>query len=218
MLKYFFILLFCLSNLSYALKSATFNNDVAILPSGVRQLIIVTPKNNLTAELNAYQKYGTKWVMVSFSPIPTVVGKNGIVNPRGKFEGDKKTPAGLYPLGMAFGSLPLSLRYDYQQTTAEDKFIDDPKSSDYNHWVRGETRAVSYEEMLRKDGIYNIGIVINYNMNPVVPGKGSAIFMHIWYGPQIPTTGCVAMDEKNLRKLVMWLNKKDKPYILIKPL
>lgn len=216
MLKYILIFFLSVSNLSYALKPSILNEVPSNLPVGVQQLVIVTPKTNTTAELDAYQKSGTNWVKASFSPIPTVVGKNGIVAPQDKFEGDKKTPAGLYPLGTAFGSLPLNISYPYRQTTIEDKFIDDAKSPDYNHWVSGETNAASYEEMLRKDGIYNIGIVVDYNMNPVVPGKGSAIFVHIWYGPHTPTTGCVAMDEKKLRKLVTWLNKKDKPYILIK--
>lgn len=216
MLKYVLVFLLYIGNLSYALKPTILKNLPSDLPIEVRQLIIVTPKTNITAELNAYEKSGTKWIKASFTPIATVVGKNGIVNPQDKFEGDKKTPAGLYPLGTAFGNLPLRISYPYRQATTQDKFIDDAKSSDYNHWVSGETNATSYEEMLREDGIYNIGIVVDYNMNPVVSGKGSAIFMHIWYGSHIPTTGCVAMDEGNLRKLVMWLNKNDKPYILIK--
>lgn len=216
MLKYILIFFLCVSNLSYALKLSALNDVPSGLPRGVQQLIVVTPKTDTTAELNAYQKSGAKWVRASFSPIPVVVGKNGIIRPQDKFEGDKKTPAGLYPLGTAFGNLPLNISYPYRRTTIEDKFIDDAKNPDYNHWVSGETNAASYEEMLREDGIYNIGIVVDYNMNPVVPGKGSAIFVHIWYGSHTPTTGCVAMDETNLRKLVIWLNKEDKPYILIK--
>ena len=187
-------------------------NLTAELPESTTQLIIVKSTSKAMASVTAWQKYGATWKQ-AFKPIISDVGSQGISAT--KHEGDDKTPAGLFPLGTAFGTLPLSLNIPYRRLTADDKFIDDVNSKDYNKWVHGNTNADSYETMLREDGIYNAGIVINYNMNPIIPGKGSAIFMHIWYGPNIGTTGCVAMEESDLIKILRWLNKINHPYILI---
>jgi L,D-peptidoglycan transpeptidase YkuD (ErfK/YbiS/YcfS/YnhG family) len=130
-----------------------------------------------------------------------------------KKEGDMKTPAGLYPLGEAFGTEPLALKMDYRYITTDDKFVDDVTNKNYNTWVKGKTDAKSFESMLIKE--YKMGIVINYNMNPVVPGAGSAIFMHLWRSIDVPTLGCIAMDEQHLLKLLHWLDKQQHPYILI---
>lgn len=199
-------------NMSFATNMPSFPTE---LPKSTKQLIIVTPTSGVMADVMLYQKSGSNWQQVT----PTIkadVGSKGIAAIDDKVEGDHKTPSGLYPLKTAYGTLPLNLKIDYKHATDEDKFVDDPNSPEYNTWVTGDTTAQSYEEMLREDGIYKIGVVINYNMAPIIPGKGSAIFMHIWYGPNIGTTGCIAMDEPNMIKIVKWLNKKNNPYIWIK--
>ena len=57
----------------------------------------------------------------------------------------------------------------------------------------------SYEIMLRDDGLYDRGLVINHNMNPSLVKYGSAIFMHIWPSEMFSTAGCTAMSKKNMR-------------------
>lgn len=124
-----------------------------------------------------------------------------------------RTPAGLYPVGDAFGSEPLALKMDFKYITADDKFIDDVSHSGYNTWVKGNTNAKSYESMLID--VYRIGAVVNYNMNPVIPGAGSAIFIHLWRSIHSGTHGCIAMEESHLLKLLHWLDKEKHPYIFI---
>jgi L,D-peptidoglycan transpeptidase YkuD (ErfK/YbiS/YcfS/YnhG family) len=58
--------------------------------------------------------------------------------------------------------------------------------------------------------------VIEYNTDPIVPGKGSAIFMHIWRGPDSPTSGCIAMAKENFLPLLKWLNWDHNPVIILK--
>ncbi len=58
-------------------------------------------------------------------------------------------------------------------------------------------------------------LIINYNMDPIVPGAGSAIFMHLHQAPNKPTAGCITMDETHLLILLKWLNKAQHPYIFI---
>ena len=104
----------------------------------------------------------------------------------------------------------------YRPMTPHDVWVDDPASPDYNRLKkRGETAARSFEDMVLPDDRYKYGIVIEYNTNPVIPGHGSAIFLHIWKNNTTPTAGCVAISEENILKLIRWLDPAKKPLIVI---
>ena len=145
-----------------------------------------------------------------------VIGRNGLALPDEKMEGDGKTPSGIYSLGTAFGYGPsIQTGLVYRQSTENDFWVDDPQSTQYNQWVMGSPQAESFERMKRDDDLYRYGIVIEYNTDPVVPGKGSAIFMHVWRSADSPTAGCVALSEGNLLKILAWLNQSDHPAIVL---
>jgi L,D-peptidoglycan transpeptidase YkuD (ErfK/YbiS/YcfS/YnhG family) len=147
---------------------------------------------------------------------PAVVGRGGFVTPADKREGDGATPTGVYPLGPVFGyAAEARTAMPYRPITADDCWVDDSDSPHYNTWVHGEPAAASWEEMLRPDGLYRHGIVVNYNTSPVVPGKGSAIFVHIWRGSGQPTAGCVALAEDDLLQLIAWLSPEKSPVIVL---
>lgn len=208
------ILLYALTaiNTAYALDKITIPSK---LPASTTQLIVVSKHSGVMVDVAALQKNATgKWQQT----LPTIkanAGSQGIAAANQKKEGDNKTPSGLYKLGPAYATYPLALKMDYHYVTNQDKFIDDPHSPDYNTWVTGDTTAQTYERMKREDGIYDLGIVINYNMNPIIAGMGSAIFMHIWYGPNIGTEGCIAMARQDMLGLLKWLDKSANPYIFI---
>lgn len=189
------------------------NSAYGNLPGSSSQVILVQSLGGSKAKVTACQRKGSSWQGTVIPTFPAVIGKGGIALIGEKKEGDLKTPAGLYPLGEAFGSDPLSLKMDYKYITADDKFIDDVNGKSYNTWVNGKTEAKSYERMLIKP--YKMGVVINYNMSPIIKGAGSAIFIHLWRAINIPTAGCVAMDKKNLLALLHWLDKKKHPFIYI---
>ena len=152
-------------------------------------------------------------------PWPAVVGRNGFAPVNEKREGDGRTPSGIYPLGTAFGK-EVWVKTDliYRQAGADDIWVDDVNSVQYNRWVKLPPRAASYETMSRSDGLYDLGIVIEYNTDPVVPGDGSAIFLHIWRGGgEKPTAGCVAMERVHLRQLLAWLRAERGPVIVLDP-
>ncbi|RPH87979.1 MAG: hypothetical protein EHM66_01880, partial [Deltaproteobacteria bacterium] len=136
-----------------------------------------------------------------------------------KREGDGRTPSGLYRLGTAFGNAESAVtKMPYRQALADDLWIDDPNAPDYNSWVKqGQTRATSYEKMRRDDDLYQYGIVIAYNTHPVIKNHGSAIFIHVWAGAESTTSGCVAMSEEDILKILVWLNPEANPVILINP-
>lgn len=188
-------------------------------PARAKQIIEVTPVNNtFKARLSAWSYDQGFWHKI-FGPWPVVIGRNGFAMPNNKKEGDGKTPSGIYPVSLAFGKDPvLKTGLAYRQATVHDVWVDDPASAQYNQWVSGKPQASSFETMRRPDGIYDIGAVIEYNTSPVIPGKGSAIFMHIWreHG-QKPTAGCVALNSRNLRHLLAWLNAGKLPVIILDP-
>ena len=175
-------------------------------------LVIVSPHSH-NAYLYTYEK-NTDWSQV-LAPILVVIGRSGATTT--KTEGDGKSPLGLHKIGHAFGidQTPKDIKIPYRQITSDDKFIDDPDSIEYNTWVKGDTKAKSYEVMKRDDNQYDLGLVVEYNMNPVVSGKGSAIFVHIWEHSNKGTAGCVAMAQDHLGEIIGWLDPIKNPHLYI---
>jgi L,D-peptidoglycan transpeptidase YkuD (ErfK/YbiS/YcfS/YnhG family) len=140
--------------------------------------------------------------------MPVALGRNGIAAKDAKKEGDGYTPSGIYLITTAFGYTDqINTKLNYRKVTDNDFWVDDINSPQYNQWVSGRPQAQSFEEMRRKDNLYAQGAIIEYNTNPIVPGKGSAIFLHIWRNYYKPTAGCVATSQRNIRRLLQWLDK-----------
>ena len=122
------------------------------------------------------------------------IGPAGIAVKGG--EGDNITPRGGFPVREIFyradrvpaprTSLPLrAIRKD-------DGWCDAPDDPNYNRLVKLPYPA-SAETLWREDHLYNLVAVLGYNDDPVVPGKGSAIFLHLAKRGYLPTQGCVAL-------------------------
>lgn len=188
---------------------------LATLADHSRQALTVVPSGRRSAaSLAAWEIRAGVWRQVFAAQ--AVAGRGGFVPPAAKREGDGATPAGIYPLGLVFGyaaAAPTAM--PYRQITAADHWVDDPASSQYNTWVHGDPQAASWEDMLRPDGLYRYGIVVEYNTAPVIPGKGSAIFIHLWRGPDEATSGCIALAEADLVRLIAWLSPTDNPVIVL---
>jgi L,D-peptidoglycan transpeptidase YkuD (ErfK/YbiS/YcfS/YnhG family) len=186
---------------------------------GASSQVLLVRRENLSthrATLYAFEKQDRRWHM-AFAPIKAVVGRNGFAPPGEKREGDGRTPSGVFSLNLVFGYQErLRTRMNYRMATKDDIWVDDAGAPDYNRWVkRGETRAASYEEMRRDDGLYRYGIVIEYNTNPVVRGHGSAIFVHVWRGEDSATAGCVALADGEIVRLIEWLDPQRRPLIVL---
>ena len=139
------------------------------------------------------------------------IGKRGISIK--KKEGDKRTPKGEFKLKYIL--YRKDRVFDLQTTLKKIKidkkmgWCDDPKSIYYNKIIKYPFKYRS-EKLWRKDNIYDIIIIIDYNLKPVVKNKGSAIFLHIAKRNYNPTDGCIAVSKKNIRLLVSKINKKTK--------
>jgi D-alanyl-D-alanine dipeptidase len=184
-----------------------------------RQAILVTPANNTVfqAKVTAWENKDQQWQM-AFPLVNAVVGRNGIAELNQKKEGDGKTPSGVFFLKTAFGyKASIDSKMEYKQATSEDVWVDDVNSKNYNHWekMKDIQDAQSFEQMKRDDDLYKAGVVIEYNTQPVTPGLGSAIFLHIWRNSDRPTAGCVAVSQENIFKLLKWLDPSYNPVIVI---
>ena len=172
--------------------------------------------NSTQVTIRTFEKRKGEWRR-AFKEMKGIVGKNGLT--KNKKEGDGKSPIGMYSFGTAFGSQskPAKLKLPYKRTTNNDYWIDDVKSKDYNKWVtykgNPNNKWKSFERM--KHDLYKYGVVINYNNNPVIKGKGSAIFLHIWRNEKGVTAGCVATSEQNLLTILRWIDPKKNAQIII---
>jgi L,D-peptidoglycan transpeptidase YkuD (ErfK/YbiS/YcfS/YnhG family) len=142
------------------------------------------------------------------------VGRNGVSFD--KVEGDGGTPGGLYAIGFAFGNMEKpETGLEYRKVTGQSYWVDDPDSGYYNQWVEGgENRDwKSAEHLSESKNAYAYAAVIEYNTGyEKIAGKGSAIFLHCGLSP---TSGCVAVGESDMLKLLGWLKADKNPHILI---
>lgn len=131
---------------------------------------------------------------------PVAIGRGGFT--QDKREGDGATPVGVWRLVAGFYRadrvFPPDTPVPLRPTGPRDLWSDDPGAAAYNHLVRAPY-ASSHERMARGDGLYDIVLVTDWNWPAAQPGRGSAIFVHVWRGPRQPTAGCLAFREDHLR-------------------
>ena len=131
------------------------------------------------------------------------VGKRGISIK--KKEGDFITPKGTFKIREIFYRKDrvqnLITRIKKTVIRKNMGWCDDPKSKKYNKLIYFPFKH-SAEKLYRKENIYDIILVLNFNMNPVKKNKGSAIFIHVAKKNFQPTQGCIALDKSELIKMV----------------
>ena len=139
------------------------------------------------------------------------LGKAGIGNK--KIEGDKITPRGTFDIIKIYYRSDrikkLSSKFRLIRITKKMGWCDDQKSKKYNQLIKLPTKY-SHENLYRKDNIYDLILVLNYNMKPTIKNKGSAIFIHITKKNYQSTKGCIALKKNNLVKLISKIDKNIK--------
>ena len=139
------------------------------------------------------------------------LGKNGI---RKKIkEGDGITPKGIYKIKTVYYRQDrikkLSTSINSKKIKKNMGWCDDPKSANYNQLINLPNNYNS-EKLYRNDNIYDLIVVLDYNMNPTIKNKGSAIFIHITKKNYTPTKGCIALSKIDLLGILNKINKKTK--------
>jgi len=201
-----------------------------------QQMLVVTTSNwtATTGWLRRFERSGESW-QINGQPFRVVVGRGGMGWGRGlhplpqsgpqKSEGDGRSPAGIFPLPYAFGYAPADsvpeIKLQYVQCTASLECVDDTNSVYYNVIVDRKSVSApdwkSSEKMRMSDDEYRLGIFVDHNSSQVVPGAGSCVFMHIWKGPDIPTSGCTAMSDGGMESLLGWLDARARPVLVQLP-
>lgn len=165
-------------------------------------------------------------------PVPVTVGSAGLgwgsgLHPGAdgpvKREGDRRSPAGVFHIGAAYGyaaSAPPGTGTDYRQLRASDRCVDDSSSKHYNQIV--DATAVngdwkSAEIMRRDDELYRWVVLIEHNARSPVPDHGSCIFFHVWRDRESPTVGCTAMGREDIESLMRWLAPSATPVAVVLP-
>jgi D-alanyl-D-alanine dipeptidase len=156
-----------------------------------------------------------------------VIGRSGLGSvgistphpaPAYKREGDGRSPAGMFPLTFAFGTSDPGSKLPFTKLDEFTECVDDVNSTFYNrvaHRLRvGNFDWKSSEKMLEVGPQYDLGVFVAYNSYPVVPGRGSCIFLHIWKDGETGTSGCTAMARENLERIVKWLDPSKSPYLI----
>jgi L,D-peptidoglycan transpeptidase YkuD (ErfK/YbiS/YcfS/YnhG family) len=183
--------------------------------AAVRQLITVQAASysSTTATLRAYRVVGSKRTLI-FGPWQARVGYNGIARPGRKHEGDGRTPSGTYGFSFYFGVQPrLRFRFPFRHAYSYDVWDDDPSSPRYNQWVDDRLHNPGRNpEPMHQVPAYDYAAVIAYN-TARVPGRGSAIFLHVGTGSA--TAGCVSLPRPELISVLRWMRPVADPQITI---
>jgi L,D-peptidoglycan transpeptidase YkuD (ErfK/YbiS/YcfS/YnhG family) len=199
---------------------ATLANQLADTGSATQLLTVVAPApRSTTAAFTRWRKTPAGCWLAVGKPRSAHVGRNG-VSPS-KHEGDRKTPAGAFGIQSVMygvGANP-GVRYRYRRIVCGDWWVEDSRSPYYNrfHHVRCGSKPpfrITSEDMSRSPISYDHLAVIDYNTHPVVPGRGSAIFLHVSASGG-PTLGCVSLPYSELVATLRWLRPEAKPLIVI---
>jgi len=204
-----------------------------------RQLIIIVTNSwdDVSSELRYFERpnLGDDWKIVE-PKTAIVLGRTGLAWGNGlhgsdlgegpiKHEGDGKSPAGVFNISAVFGYAAVDstpgFKMPYIQLNESTQCVDDINSIYYNLVVDSakvkKADWNSCEHMRRKDVLYKWGALIDNNMMPRKTAGGSCIFLHIWGGPDKPTSGCTSFDEPHLLSMLQWLDKSKNPILLQVP-
>ena len=139
------------------------------------------------------------------------IGKRGISNK--KREGDYCTPKGTFKFKALLyrkDRIPM-INSNIKKIIIRKNmgWCDDIKSKFYNKLIHFPFNF-SAEELYLKNNTYDLLLIINYNLNPVIKNKGSAIFLHIAKKNYSPTKGCIAVSKIHMRYIIKNITKKSK--------
>ena len=142
------------------------------------------------------------------------IGKKGIGSK--KKEGDLITPRGKYKVKYILYRKDRIKKIQSEMKIIKIKknmgWCDDPRSRNYNQLINLPSNY-RHEKLFKKENIYDIILVLNYNMRPIKKNKGSAIFIHVSKKNFKKTEGCVAIQKRDLLKIVKEIKKNTKVMI-----
>lgn len=192
-------------------------NDLRVQPPGTQLVTVQAVSARSThATLRLWRRAGKCWVSAG-GPWAARVGRNGVKAERR--EGDGTTPVGTFRIHPTmYGLAPdPGVRFRYVRVRCGDWWNEDSSSPGYNTFERvgcgREPDFAASDGLWRNRRAYVHFAVVEFNMRPVVPGRGSGIFLHAETGG--PTNGCVSIGRARLVRVLRWLRPGARPHIAI---
>jgi L,D-peptidoglycan transpeptidase YkuD (ErfK/YbiS/YcfS/YnhG family) len=128
-------------------------------------------------------------------------------------EGDNITPRGIFKITKIYYRAdkikPIKTNIRKFKIKKNMGWCDDPKSHLYNRQIKLPNKY-SHEKLYRNDNLYDLVAVLDYNTNPIIKNKGSAIFIHISKNSYKKTAGCIALKKEDLIKIISLIKKGTK--------
>ncbi|AKJ14299.1 hypothetical protein ABB07_30865 [Streptomyces incarnatus] len=155
-----------------------------------------------------------QWVQAGTAPAR--FGANGLVEGGSRQQGTDTTPTGLYDLPFAFGikAAPSGTSVEYRAVREGSWWCQDNDSASYNRWVEplpADCRASESEHLVSYSTQYAYALVIGFNYEQPVRGRGAGIFLHV--NGAGATAGCVSVPEDAMQRILQWAEPGKRPHI-----
>lgn len=151
------------------------------------------------------------WLFWREATFPCALGRGGVR--AGKREGDGATPAGILPIRRVLYRADRlgrpETRLPVDRLSENDGWCDAPNDPRYNQQVR-LPYAGRHERLWREDHVYDVIVPLGYNDESAIPGRGSAIFLHVARPDFSPTDGCIALALPDLLTLLAAIGPNDR--------
>ncbi|MEV8535899.1 L,D-transpeptidase family protein [Streptomyces sp. NPDC051211] len=185
---------------------------------GGSQLItaVAPAAGSTTGRLTWWDLRGGRWIRAGSTKAR--FGAKGLTEGTTRRQGTNTTPAGLYELPYAFGirRAPAGTAYRYRPVRADSWWCQDNASTAYNRWVEplpADCAPGEAEHLVTYGKQYAHALVIGFNYERPVRGRGAGIFLHV--NGEGPTAGCVSVPERAMRRILRWADPRRRPHIAV---
>ncbi|WP_405494797.1 L,D-transpeptidase [Streptomyces sp. NBC_00096] len=184
---------------------------------GSQLITAVAPgPGSTTGRLTWWDRRAGHWYEAGSAPAR--FGANGLTEGATRTQGTDTTPAGLYALPYAFGiaRAPAGTEYRYRRVSPASWWCQDNASGSYNRWVEplpADCAPGEAEHLTAYAKQYAHALVIAFNYDRPVRGRGAGIFLHV--NGRGATAGCVSVPEGAMRAVLRWANPRRAPHIAI---
>ncbi|MFF3459323.1 L,D-transpeptidase [Streptomyces sp. NPDC002730] len=199
-------------------RAATLPERMADTGSGTQLITAEAPSAGSTTGKVTWwdRRRDGRWVTVGSAAAR--FGAKGLVEGGSRKQSTFTTPTGLYRLPYAFGTRAAvaSTDYPYRRVTAKSWWCQDNGSRAYNRWVEGlpaDCRAAESEHLVAYATQYARALVIGFNYDRPVRGRGAGIFLHV--NGRGATAGCVSVPDAAMRRILAWADQHRDPHIAI---
>ncbi|MFC9509071.1 L,D-transpeptidase [Streptomyces sp. NPDC057002] len=198
-------------------RAAPLPERMADTGGGTQLITAVAPKRaSTTGTVTWWDLKGGRWVRTGSAPAR--FGANGLVEGAARKQGTDTTPTGLYGLPYAFGikAAPRGTAYGYRRVHRDSWWCQDNDSRSYNRWSEpraADCRAAESEQLITYPAQYAHALVIDFNYERPVRGRGAGIFLHV--NGRGATAGCVSVPKDAMRRILVWADPAKRPHIAV---